>query len=68
MRTVAAQTTAVEGAQVLLGIDADDARPGLTAATLIAEEPAQPDGKLMRGLGQVSLTLDAVVELRPVPE
>jgi hypothetical protein len=63
-----AEATAVDRAQVLLGIDADDARPGLTTAAALAKEPAQPDGKLVRGLGQVRLTLDAVVELRPVPE
>ena len=35
-----AETAPVERPQVLLGIDADDARPGLATAAALAEEPA----------------------------
>ena len=63
-----AETTPVECPQVLLGIDAHDPRPRLAAAALLAEEPAEPDGKLVRGLGQVGSAFDAVIELGSVPQ
>jgi hypothetical protein len=63
-----AETTPVECSQVLLGIDAHHSRPGFAAAALLTEEPTEPDGEVVGGLGQVGPALDAPIELRSVPQ